>query len=192
MRILYLGPYRGHFCGKLKEYNDDVEIIEERISLDYVQLKKFDFIISYGYRYIISKDIIDYMQNKIINLHISYLPWNRGADPNFWSFIEDTKKGVTIHLIDECIDTGDIIVQREVKFKEEISLRESYNILTNEVEKLFFENWINIRLGEYISSPQNVNEGSVHFSKEIEKYNHLLVNGWDTCVSKLKNKEMGE
>ncbi len=52
----------------------------------------------------------------IINLHISFLPWNRGAHPNFWSFYDDTPKGVTIHLIDEGIDTGAIIYQKEITF----------------------------------------------------------------------------
>ncbi|MGE7695962.1 formyltransferase family protein [Lysinibacillus sp. NPDC094177] len=185
MNILYLGPYRESFLSKLQDANEEVYRTEEKISLEFIKLNKFDFVISFGYRHIVSQEIIEYMQNKIINLHISYLPWNRGADPNFWSFIEDTKKGVTIHLIDEGVDTGDIIVQKEVRFQDDITLRETYNILTKEIEELFFRYWTAIRLGDYIPVVQNNYEGSLHYSKDKEKYNYLLVNGWDTPISKM-------
>jgi len=65
------------------------------IAIDYVMDLDPDFIISYGYRHIITPDIIDAMSDKvrgdrIINLHISYLPYNRGSDPNLWSWLNDT------------------------------------------------------------------------------------------------------
>ena len=41
-------------------------------------IKKYNFIISYGYRNIIKKNIINNLKRPIINLHISYLPYNRG------------------------------------------------------------------------------------------------------------------
>lgn len=187
MKILFLGPYREDFCKKLQVNNDDeVYRTEEKISLEYVKLNKFDVIISYGYRHIISKDIINYLHNRIINLHISYLPWNRGADPNFWSFIEDTIKGVTIHLVDEGIDTGNIIIQKEVTFRGDITLRESYKILIDEIEKLFFKYWTTIRSGDFTTMSQSIKEGSIHYKKDRDKYNGLLINGWDTPVSKLK------
>ena len=63
-------------------------------------------------------------------MHISLLPWNRGYHPNIWSFLEDTPKGVTIHYINEGIDTGDIIVQKEIVIDEDKeTLKSSYEIL---------------------------------------------------------------
>ena len=67
-------------------------------------------------------------------MHISYLPYNRGFYLNFWSFIDNTKKGVTIHYIDEGIDTGDIIFQKEV-----FSNEKTYNKLKQEIEDFFIE-----------------------------------------------------
>ena len=59
-----------------------------------------------------------------------------------WSFLEDTPKGVTIHYIDEGIDTGDIIVQKEVFIDEDKeTLKSSYEILNKEIQALFKENW---------------------------------------------------
>ena len=48
-----------------------------------------------------------------INLHLSYLPFNRGKNPNVWSIIESTPCGATIHKIDEKIDTGKIYVRKK-------------------------------------------------------------------------------
>ena len=46
-------------------------------------------VISFGYRNLIKKEILDFSKNiEFINLHMSYLPFNRGAHPNFWSFVE--------------------------------------------------------------------------------------------------------
>ena len=70
--------------------------------------------VSYGYRKIVLADVIDKMAGEIINLHISYLPWNRGANPNFWSFIDDTPKGVTIHEMSADLDKGRILCQKEL------------------------------------------------------------------------------
>ena len=75
--------------------------------------KNFDLVISYGYRHIIPKKIIS-SSTPIINLHMSFLPFNRGAHPNFWSHFENTPSGVTIHLMDVGIDTGDCLFQKKV------------------------------------------------------------------------------
>jgi methionyl-tRNA formyltransferase len=48
-----------------------------------------------------------------LNVHPSLLPDNRGPDPLFWTFWRgDEATGVTIHLMDERLDTGPILAQR--------------------------------------------------------------------------------
>ncbi len=50
-----------------------------------------------------------------INVHPSLLPAHRGADPLFWSYFEDDQTtGVTVHWLDDHLDTGDIIVQENL------------------------------------------------------------------------------
>jgi methionyl-tRNA formyltransferase len=58
--------------------------------------RRSDFILSFGLRKIISENIIKKLKKPIFNIHLSYLPFNRGAHPNFWSFIENTPAGVSI------------------------------------------------------------------------------------------------
>ena len=140
--------------------------------------ENFDFVISYGYKHIIKKSIIDSSEAKLINLHISFLPWNRGAHPNFWSFFDDTPKGVSIHFIDEGIDTGNIILQKKVKFKKnEDTFSSTYKRLKIEIESLFLENIENIFNGNYVSKPQSA-KGSFHVKSDLP----VNLSGWDAKI----------
>ncbi|MDX1387852.1 MAG: formyltransferase family protein [Acidobacteriota bacterium] len=147
-------------------------------------LDSIDFIVSYGYLHILKTDVLERFPKKIINLHISLLPWNRGKDPNLWSFLENTPKGVSIHYIDHGIDTGDLLAQREVAFDERETLRTSYDKLSAAIEDLFREVWPEIRAGSRASEPQG-GAGSHHRAKDKKTVEHLLTEGWDTPVSKL-------
>ena len=124
MKLLYLGPLREHIFDFLRSMGDEVMHCEGAV--DDARVEQAGFIVSYGYKHILSPEITSRFSGKAINLHISLLPWNRGADPNLWSFLEDTPKGVTIHYIDPGIDTGDILAARVVAPAIDDTLRTSY------------------------------------------------------------------
>ena len=168
-------------------------VIEYEAPIDIVQLEahSIDFAVSYRYRHIVQKPVIDYLKDHIINLHISFLPWNRGADPNLWSFLEDTPRGVTIHYIDEGIDTGDIIAQREVAFPAAgETLRFTYDRLNDEIVALFKEQWPLIMRGE-ASRQKQPPGGSFHRTTDKRPYEGLLAErGWDTRIEVVTGKAL--
>ena len=84
-------------------------------------LSNSDLILSFGYNKIISKKILSKLPKPPINLHISYLPYNKGSHPNYWSFVENTPSGVSIHEVDEGIDTGKIIYRKKLLLKKNIN-----------------------------------------------------------------------
>ena len=159
--------------------------------VEYLQDHSIDCVVSYRYRYLIRQPIIEYTAGNIINLHISLLPWNRGADPNLWSFLEDTPKGVTIHYIDEGLDTGDIIAQRAVVFDvEKETLATSYHKLNKALIDLFEEQWALIIHGRAKRRKQPLG-GSYHRAADKKKFEHLLSShGWDTPVKELIRKAL--
>ena len=142
-KVLFLGPSDSPIYLWLIEQGENVFSTTDKFSADYILDNQFNFLISYGYRYILKKDVLDLFPNRAINMHISYLPYNRGADPNFWSFFDGTPKGVSIHYLDEGIDTGDIIIQKEVFFDslDVETLGSSYQKLQIEIQNLFFQHW---------------------------------------------------
>ena len=100
----------------------------------------YDAFIVYGYRKIIPKSILIQMKAPIVNMHISLLPWNKGAHPNFLSHYEGTPSGVSLHLLDSGVDTGPLISQRYVPIDaRNHTFESSYKILRNEIEELMLE-----------------------------------------------------
>ena len=139
---------------------------------------EFDLIICFGYRHIIKKEQICKSSAPIINLHISYLPWNKGAHPNFWSHYDCTPSGVTIHEIDSGIDTGNIIYQRYVNFKDkEDTFALTYKRLIFEIEDLFNKNIDSILSKNWKSKPQR-RVGSTHKEADLPS----LFKGWDSNI----------
>jgi len=184
-KTLFLGPDDSPLLCWLKANNENVIATTNQISLDYIKQEQFTIIVSYGYRFKISKEILDNFPDKAINLHISLLPWNKGSDPNFWSFVDNTPKGVSIHLLDEGLDTGDILIQKEIFFESESeTLASSYEQLQQVIQALFKKYWQDFKRGT-IERKKQIGIGSIHRSKDLVKLTSLLDKGWDTPVSKL-------
>jgi len=190
MKILLLGPPNEKISVILTEDGHHVLEKESHVDVQFLKEKKIDFAVSYGYRHIIKSDVLNHMKDRIINLHISYLPWNRGADPNLWSFLEDTPKGVTIHYVDEGIDTGDIISQKLVEFDaSRETLRTTYNKLSEEIIMLFQETW-SLIVNDQIISRKQIGEGTFHKLSDKDRFKYLLSNCWDTPVEYLRGKSL--
>lgn len=164
---------------------DEVVVSTEQTTV----IPEADFIVSHSYRHILKQPIIDAFENRIVNLHISLLPWNRGADPNFWSWFDKTPKGVSLCRIDAGVDTGDLILQKEVKFDPAQTLRSTYTALQKQAVTLFKAAWPTLRINRMPSYGQS-GKGSSHKSADKEPYWALLPNGYDTPVDAVER--MGE
>ena len=111
-------------------------------------------------------------------MHASYLPWNKGSHPNFWSHYECTPSGVTIHEVDSGIDTGNIIYQRYVNFKDtEDTFALTYKRLLIEIEDLFNKNIDSILSKNWKSKPQR-RIGTTHKVADLPP----SFKGWDSNI----------
>lgn len=191
MNALVLGVIPSPLIPILEEHDCRVVECADPIDVEYLKSSSIEFAVSYRYRHIIQKPIIEYLSGNIINLHASLLPWNRGSDPNLWSFLENTPRGVTIHYVDEGLDTGDIIAQKEVVFGTSTeTLATTYDRLNVEIVELFRLQWPLIMQSEADRRKQPFG-GSFHKVKDKEQFAHLLAeNGWDTPVEKLIGKAL--
>ncbi|MDR1912465.1 MAG: hypothetical protein LBQ52_09005 [Helicobacteraceae bacterium] len=118
--------------------------------------------------------MIETLPHSVINLHIGYLPYNRGASPNIWSFIENTPCGVTIHEIDQGIDTGDILLQEKIVFDKKLeTLASAYKKSSDLIQELFRKNWQALK-NQTISPIKQPNGGSYHNSKALEAFKEAI------------------
>lgn len=190
MKLLFFGPDCPALIKFLRQNEHTVITIEEPITTDTLDVLQPDFGISYRYRHIFKKPVIDWFCGKLVNLHIAYLPWNRGADPNLWSFLTKTPSGVTIHKIDTGLDTGSILVQRKVTHDiDKDTLESSYRRLTSAMEALFMESAETIFRGDIAPCPQDAQKATCHKLADKMPFEPLLAKkGWQTPLREIWGK----
>ena len=163
-----------------------VHVIRNRITLDMVKGLQPAMAISFNYRHIVPGEVLAYLKNRVLNLHTSLLPYNRGSSPNFFSFLCDTPKGVTIHLMDQGLDTGDVLLQKELFFDEsKETFASTYDKLMEEIKGLFREHWQELRAGK-ITPVRQEGTGSLHRMKELERIRQETPFTWDTVIADFK------
>jgi methionyl-tRNA formyltransferase len=126
--------------------------------------KKPDFIVVAAFGQILPKDILDIAP--CINLHASILPQYRGASPVQQSLLNgDEKTGVTSMLMEEGLDTGDILKIKEFYIPKDMRLFALMQQLTNDACELTLET---IREFDTIE-PQKQDESKATLCKKIKK-----------------------
>lgn len=185
MKVLVLSPYPSGIMTALK----DCEVINVFSSLPEELWPDADWVVSYGYRKRISAKAIERYKGQIVNLHISLLPWNRGCDPNFWSWFDDTPKGVTLHYVNEEFDAGPIIAQHECFPSEYSTLKTSYESLRSSAEQMFKLVWPRLMAGK-CETLDTITTGTYHSKVQADRYLSQLPLHWDTPVSLVQ--EMGK
>ena len=142
--------------------------LRERDIFQAIKTLKPDIGLSIFFGYVLSKEIIDLFPLGIVNLHPSYLPYNRGTYPNVWSIVEGTPSGITLHYIDKGIDTGDIIAQKEVSVEWTDTGETLYRKLERASVVLFREQWPLIREGKEQRTSQSGMEGTYHPTQDVQ------------------------
>ncbi len=103
------------------------------------QLKRLkpDVIVVVAFGQILPRSILDIPPSGCLNVHPSLLPKYRGAAPIQWALINgETETGVTIMLLDEGEDTGDIVLQERTTIDSETDAMVLYQQLGNLAPKL--------------------------------------------------------
>jgi methionyl-tRNA formyltransferase len=165
------------------------EIIEElNISIDKVLIGKKqleptfiekvrqlrpDIILVVYWNYILPEKLFSIPKSGCVNFHMAYLPYNRGKNPNVWSIIEGTPAGVTMHYIDSGIDTGKIISQKKVNVEIIDTAKSIFNKQLKAFVELFIETWPKIKDSSIQPIPQDLNEGTFHYSNDFQKLSEI-------------------
>ena len=101
------------------------EKIKTEEATEQLEHLKPDLIVVVAFGQILSKRILDLPKYGCINVHASLLPRYRGAAPIEWSLINgESKTGVTTMMMDVGLDTGDMLIKKEVDITEDMILPE--------------------------------------------------------------------
>lgn len=121
-----------HFVFNPKDYQSKHEFEQEIVGL--LKENQVDFVVLAGYMRLIGPTLLREFEGKIVNIHPSLLPNFPGKDAIGQALAAQAQwSGVTIHFVDEGMDTGPIIVQERVRL-EKNETRESLQTKIQAVE----------------------------------------------------------
>jgi len=123
---------------------------------------KPDLIVTAAYGKILPKQVLDIPKYGCINVHASLLPRYRGAAPIHWAVINGEKKsGVTTMFMDEGLDTGDMLLKKEVDIPENMTSGELYDKLKIIGAEVLEETINRFLDGTLERTPQNETEATM-------------------------------
>lgn len=161
-----------------------------------------DVIITCAYGQIIPKELLDYPKYKCINIHASLLPKLRGGAPIHWSIINgDSKTGITIMYMNEKMDEGDILYQKEIEILDSDNVESLHDKLSELGSKMIIDFIPMLEEGNINPVKQNNSEATygynvtredehIDFNKTSrEIFNQIRgLNPWPVSYAVLDNK----
>ena len=117
---------------------------------------------------ILTAKVISMTDFGFINTHPSLLPYARGKNYNFWTLVERSPFGVSMHCVEEGIDCGDIVAQKKIEYNWEDTGGSLFRKAETAMIDLFKENFERMRDLNFFPIKQNISDGSFHFGKEMD------------------------
>ncbi len=125
-----------------------IDFSKKREINDLLKILKFNnirLICLAGFLKILSKDFIKSFKGKIINIHPSLLPKYKGLNTH-QRVLENNEKmtGCSVHLVNEKLDSGEIILQKKIKIFKKDNVKSLKNRVLKEEYKLYPKSIIKI------------------------------------------------
>lgn len=158
-------------CALPPEYVIEGAQIQEDRNIELIRDLELDFIFGIHFPYLIPQRLIQSLKYGFLNLHPSYLPYNRGWHTPSWAILTNTPIGGTLHFMNDQIDRGDIVAQKAIPIFPNDTAHSLYSRIIECEIRLFKEQWRNIC--NYTISRHVQQGGSVHkkadlFNPEIQ------------------------
>jgi methionyl-tRNA formyltransferase len=147
------------------------------------KLKGFgaDLFVVAAYGQILPKTLLSLPKYGAMNVHASLLPKYRGSAPIAWAILNGEKKtGITTMLMDEGMDTGDILLQAEIPIQEDETTETLRDRLASLGAQVLAETLEKMKKGEIRPTPQDhckatyapmlkKEDGHIHWTKGAEE-----------------------
>ncbi len=171
-------------------------------AMDYVMQYKPDAIIVVAFGQIVPKQILDLPKYGCINVHGSLLPEYRGAAPIQWAVIDGKEvAGVTTMLMNEGIDTGDMLLRASIKLDKKETGGSLFDKLAQLGAELLIETLVKLEEGSIVPQKQDESKstyvgmlkkemGNINFNKTAVEIERLVrgLNPWPSAFTKINGK----
>lgn len=132
------------------------EKIKETAFIEALRSFEADLFVVAAYGQILPKAVLSLPKFGAVNVHASLLPKYRGPAPIAWAILNGERKtGITTMLMDEGMDTGDILLQSEISVREEDTTETLQDRLASLGAQVLSETLEKIKKGEIHPVPQD-------------------------------------
>ena len=164
----------------------DISLIRTKsISVLNEKMKGYDFGLCIGFMEIIKREIFELPKYGILNLHCGKLPKYRGRAPISRTIMNgDEFITLSIHRMDEGVDSGDILQERKIKIEDDDDVNSLYEKCSKESASSVIESIKQIETGNPIFIRQNMeinSKSNKKISREERKIN------WEDDLRKIYN-----
>lgn len=158
--------------------------VKDKSFLDIFYQMNPEMVVVTAFGQILPKTIIELPKLGCINIHPSLLPKYRGAAPLNWSIIRgETKTGVTIMLMDEGMDSGDILLQQETSLSATETYGQLHDRLAKEGANLLITAMQQVITGKALRQPQDFS--AVTFAPRLTKETGRII--WQQSCTGIVN-----
>ena len=175
------------------------ERVKEEAFQEAVRSLQPDLIVVVAYGQILTKSILKIPKYGAVNVHASLLPKYRGAAPIAWAILNGEKvTGVTTMVMDEGMDTGDILLQAEVPIGDDETCEALHDRLASSGARLLLETVEKMKGGNIQPIPQDHSkatyapplkkeDGHIDWKKEAMEIDRQIraFNPWPGAFTKL-------
>ncbi len=173
-------------------------------ALEVLSSRNPDFFVVVAFGQILKRKALNIPSAAPVNLHASLLPRYRGSSPIQHAIINGDKySGVTTLIMDEDIDTGDVLLKRKVPIDSEDTAGSLHDRLAEEGADLLCDTLKSYYQGEIEPSPQNESrasytpkltreDGRLNFEKSAEELVDFIrgMNPWPGAYTTFRNKRL--
>jgi methionyl-tRNA formyltransferase len=115
-----------------------------------------DLVLVDSYSMLLAPDVLSVARREALNVHGALLPQYRGANPTQWALLNDERQtGVTIHVMSEEFDAGDIVAERRVPIRFGDTWLDIHGRIAEATEALLAEQLPGVLAGAYERRPQD-------------------------------------
>lgn len=156
--------------------------IKEPEAVEVLRSYEADIFVVAAFGQILSEEILSMPKYGCVNIHASLLPKYRGAGPIQWAIIHGEKKtGVTIMQMEKGLDTGDMLLQKEVEIDPKETGDSLHDKLAAAGAELIVEALPKIAAGQL--TPRKQNDAESCYAKMLQKSMGRI--DWNMTADKL-------
>jgi methionyl-tRNA formyltransferase len=146
----------------------------ELSSIEILKSLNVDYFIGIHFPYLIPKEVLIIPKIGFVNLHPSFLPYNKGWNTPSWAILDKTPYGATLHFMDQTLDDGDIIHQKRIDVLPDETANSLYKKTLKLEEEVFFEAFDEL-ISLKPSRQKQISKGTAYKKRDLKSIQEINI-----------------